>query len=114
MELFLVETPIGAVERLTLHAATRLSQRGININVVLLALTYGRTIHTHGLTCHVIGYREVLCHSRCGINLSHASGVHVMVASDGAIVTAYRNRRIKKARSIRSSGGRKGRVRGHR
>jgi hypothetical protein len=78
--------------RLTLHAAVRMQQRGLCPADVRATLNYGRRIHAKGVTFYVVGRKEVKRYSEIGINLSELDGVQVLVAGDGAVITAYRNR----------------------
>ncbi|MDP3537965.1 MAG: DUF4258 domain-containing protein [Azonexus sp.] len=83
---------------LTDHAQMRMGQRGITEKVVALVLLHGRTVHARGATYRVIGHKEV---SRCaqrGIDLTDADGVHVLLAADGSVITAYRNHELRKIR----------------
>ena len=84
---------------LTLHAALRMQQRGISPRLIALALRYGRTIHSRGLSYRIIGHKEVERFIRDGIDLSQADGVHVLIGGDGAVVTAYRNHDLRKVKS---------------
>lgn len=83
---------------LTDHALMRMGQRGISERVVDMVLRHGRTVHARGATYRVVGHKEV---SRCadrGIDLAEADGVHVLLASDGSVITAYRNHELRKIR----------------
>lgn len=83
---------------LTDHAQMRMGQRGISERVVDMVLRHGRTVHARGATYRVVGHKEV---SRCadrGIDLAEADGVHVLLASDGSVITAYRNHELRKIR----------------
>lgn len=80
------------------HALMRMGQRGISEKIVALVLRHGRTVHARGATYRVIGHKEV---SRCaqqGIDLTDADGVHVLLAADGSVITAYRNHELRKIR----------------
>ena len=83
---------------LTLHAALRMQQRGISPHLIELALRYGRTIHSRGLSYRIVGHKEVQRFARDGIDLSKADGVHVLIGADGAVVTAYRNHDLRKVK----------------
>ncbi|WP_256354494.1 MULTISPECIES: DUF4258 domain-containing protein [unclassified Variovorax] len=76
---------------LTKHASTRMQQRGIGLDDIDAALTYGRTIHAKGVTFFVIGRKEVQKFSAQGIDLAAAAGIQVLVSHDGAVVTTYRS-----------------------
>jgi len=83
---------------LTSHANLRMQQRGIAGHLVEEVLTYGRIIHARGLTFRVIGKKEVTRFAPKGIDLSHAEGIHVLVESDGSVITTYRNHDLRKIR----------------
>lgn len=83
---------------LTDHAQMRMGQRGISERVVAMVLRYGRTMHARGVGYRVIGHKEVVRCAECGIDVSEADGVHVLVAHDGSVVTAYRNHELRKIR----------------
>jgi hypothetical protein len=78
--------------RMTLHAEVRMQQRGLCPADVRATLSYGRRIHAKGVTFYVVGRKEVERYSAIGINLSELNGVQVLVSTDGAVITAYRNR----------------------
>jgi hypothetical protein len=44
------------------------------------------------VTYCVVGRKEVKHYASLGIDLSDAEGLQVLLASDGAVVTVYRNR----------------------
>ena len=83
---------------LTDHARMRMAQRGVSPCAVELVLRYGRTLHARGTTYRVIGHKEVLQCAERGVDLAEADGVHVLLASDGSVVTAYRNHVLRKIR----------------
>lgn len=85
---------------LTKHASTRMQQRGISLDAIDAALTYGRTIHAKGVTFFVIGHKEVQKFSAQGIDLDAVAGIQVLVSSDGSVVTTYRSHDLH---SIKSS-----------
>lgn len=83
---------------LTDHAQMRMGQRGISERCVAMVLRYGRTVHARGAAYRVIGHKEVARCAELGIDVSEADGVHVLVAPDGSVVTAYRNHELPKIR----------------
>jgi hypothetical protein len=83
---------------LTDHAQMRMGQRGISENVVELVLLHGRTVHARGATYRVIGHKEVSRCAKRGLDLSDADGVHVLIAANGSVITAYRNHELRKIR----------------
>ncbi|MFM0327317.1 DUF4258 domain-containing protein [Caballeronia glebae] len=86
---------------LTAHAALRMQQRGISTELLDLVLCYGRTLYERGLSFRVIGHKEVERYAREGVDLSRAEGVHVLVQADGAVITTYRNQKLRKIRPTR-------------
>jgi hypothetical protein len=86
---------------LTAHAAVRMQQRGISTELLELVLRYGRTLHERGLSFCVIGHKEIERYARDGVDLSRARGVHVLVQSNGAVITTYRNQNLRKIRPTR-------------
>lgn len=82
----------------TAHAELRMQQRGIAPRLIELVLRYGRTIYARGLAFRVIGHKEVERFARDGIDLTRAEGIHVLVETDGSVITAYRNHDLRKIR----------------
>ena len=83
--------PAAALPPLSKHASTRMRQRGIGLDDIDAALTYGRTIHAKGVTFFVIGHKEVQKFSAHGIDLDAFAGIQVLVSHDGSVVTTYRS-----------------------
>jgi hypothetical protein len=65
------------------------------------ALAYGRRVHVRGATIRAIGRREVARYRSHGIDLAMYEGVQVVCGSDGAVLTAYRNRDFRGLRPRR-------------
>lgn len=86
--------PDLSLHDLTRHAAVRMQQRAIPVRAIDAALAFGRQIRAKGVTFCVIGRKEVRCYARLGVDLSEAEGLQVLIGSDGAVVTAYRNRNL--------------------
>ena len=83
---------------LTDHAQMRMGQRGISEAVVAMVLRHGRTVHARGTTYRVVGHKEVSRGAERWVDLTDADGVHVLLAADGAVITAYRNHELRKIR----------------
>jgi hypothetical protein len=83
---------------IALHARVRMQQRAISASHVETVLRYGRVVFSRGLTFRVIGRNEVRHFSAHGLDLSHAEGIHVLVDSDGTVITTYRNHDLRKIR----------------
>jgi len=90
-----------SLHQLTAHAALRMQQRGISTDLLELVLRYGRTLYERGLSFRVIGHKEVERYGREGVDVSRAEGVHVLVQADGAVITTYRNQKLRKIRPTR-------------
>jgi hypothetical protein len=89
---------------LTTHAQERMALRGIRPGDIETVLLCGREVHASGAVIHVIGRKEVEQYRRFGSDLAPLEGLHVVIALDGAIVTAYRNRStlmVKERRRVR-------------
>ena len=56
-------------------------------------------IQAKGVTFCVIGRKEVKRYAALGVDLSEIEGLQVLVGSDGAVVTAYRNRDLHAIRA---------------
>ena len=90
-----VALPTRALKRgLTKHARDRMSRRGIGLASINDALVYGRYAHVRGTDIYAVGRKEVKRLAKKGIDLRKSEGVHVVCSSEGAIVTAYRNRKL--------------------
>lgn len=96
------ETPQSSTNlSLTDHAQMRMGQRGISESVVAMVLRHGRTVHARGATYRVVGHKEVARGAERGIDLADADGVHVLLAPDGSVITAYRNHELRKIRPMK-------------
>lgn len=98
-----ITTPQGVVA-ITQHAALRMPQRGIATKAVEQVLTFGRRIHAKGLTYRVVGRKEVAKYNPHGVDLTGCQGLQVLVSSDGAVVTAYRNHDLHGIRVTKGRG----------
>lgn len=83
---------------LTQHASLRSQQRNISLPTIDLVTTYGRKIHTRGATFMVVGRKEVDKYKGMGIDLSKAQGVHVLLSTQGQVITTYRNHDLRNIR----------------
>jgi hypothetical protein len=78
---------------LTDHAAERMNSRGLPLDAVAAAITYGRVVHIRGADIHAIGWRDVeWWHEHDGIDLARYEGVQVVCSPEGVVLTVYRNR----------------------
>jgi hypothetical protein len=83
---------------LTDHAQKRMQQRHITPHILTQVMRYGRIIHARGVTYRVIGRKEVSLYAGAGIDLRAAEGVQVLLATDGAVITTFRNHDLRKIR----------------
>lgn len=90
--------PATSCHQLTHHASLRSQQRCISRPIIDLVTTYGREIHTRGATFMVVGRKEVDKYKSLGIDLSKAQGVHVLLSTEGQVITTYRNQDLRKIR----------------
>lgn len=84
--------------QLTRHASLRSQQRSISLPTIDLVTTYGRKIHARGATFMVVGRKEVDRYKGMGIDLSKAQGVHVLLSTQGQVITTYRNHDLRNIR----------------
>lgn len=84
--------------QLTQHASLRSQQRSIPLPTIDLVTTYGRKIHARGATFMVVGRKEVDRYKGMGIDLSKAQGVHVLLSTQGHVITTYRNHDLRNIR----------------
>jgi hypothetical protein len=94
-----------AIPRLTVHATERMSTRKLTCGDVLAALSFGREVHTRGITIFVVGRKEVRKALDASLDISRFEGVHVLCSREGEIVTTYRNfdlRGLRPSRKTRS------------
>ncbi len=83
---------------LTRHARSRLDGRRIPLAAVEAVLAYGRRVWARGAQIHALGDKEVRAAARLGLDLRPYSGLQVVCAPDGAVLTAYRNRDFRALR----------------
>jgi hypothetical protein len=87
-------SPINALP-LTHHARTRMDGRRIPAQAVEAVLLHGRTVWARGAQIHALGKKEVERAARLGIDLRPFSGLQVVCAPDGDVLTVYRNHDFK-------------------
>lgn len=80
---------------LTQHARKRMQQRGLSETDIQTVIRFGRKVKTKAARHHVMGRREVKHFAPLGFNFSALQDVHVVVASDGRVITAYKNANFK-------------------
>ncbi len=79
------------ISTLTRHAAERARNRSIPIDAVDAAIDYGQHRSIRGADIYTLGWRQVRFHARRGLDLSRWTGIEVVCAHNGAVLTVYRN-----------------------
>ena len=79
------------ISTLTRHAAERARDRGIPIDAVDAAIDYGQHRSIRGADIYTLGWRQVRFHARRGLDLSRWTGIEVVCAHNGSVLTVYRN-----------------------
>ncbi len=77
----------------TRHAHRRGARRNLAPDAVDYVVAYGRMIQRTGVTFYFLGWRDIPPHDRRASWATRLEGTIVLVASDGEIITVYRNRR---------------------
>lgn len=74
------------------HAQRRMSQRGISVHQVELALHYGRKVYSKGAVYRVIGKKEIARYADKEPELKKLDGLQVLVSSTSdKVITVYKN-----------------------
>lgn len=81
--------------QLTQHAFKRMQQRGLSETDIQTVIRFGRKVKTKAAEHRVMGRREVKHVAPLGFNFSAIQDVHVVVAPDGRVITAYKNADLK-------------------
>lgn len=76
----------------TRHARRRGARRNIAPDAVDYVLAYGRMIQRTGVTFYFLGWRDIPPDDRGASWASRLEGTIVLLASDGEIITVYRDR----------------------
>ena len=90
--------PTAAVELFSQHALARMGERGISIEGVFQAMSFGRVFYRRGATTYVIGKKELELYGHDGVDLQEHEGIHVVMSREGEVMTVYRNRALSKLR----------------
>jgi hypothetical protein len=77
--------------KVTKHAAQRMEERGLTGNSLEAAPSFGREIHTRGVTLFVIGRKDVIRRLDQQSTSLVLRGLHVLCSRDGRVVTTYRS-----------------------
>ena len=89
------------VELFSEHALARMEERGITIEGVFQAMSFGRIFYRRGATIYVIGKKELERCERDGVDLREHEGIHVVACREGEVMTVYRNRALSRLRPRR-------------
>jgi hypothetical protein len=85
------------------HAQMREGQRGISQKQVVLAYQYGRVIHSMRAVHHVIGNKEIEKYDSVEPELNAMNGIQLVTSSHGTVLTAFRNKDLRKVRLFKQS-----------
>ena len=83
----------SSVASFTWHARKRGARRNVAPDAVDYVLAHGRMIQRTGVMFYFLGWRDIPPCDRRASWASRLEGSIVIVASDGAVITIYRNRR---------------------
>lgn len=83
---------------ITDHAMLRMGQRGIKLEVLELILRFGREIRSKGAVFYVLGKKEVQKYCQYVPQLKEMEGMQVLTSNEGVVITAYRNKNLRKVR----------------
>jgi len=75
--------------RLSFHARQRASQRGLNLAEIDFVLTHGRGIYRTGIRFIFLGERDIPARYRR--THGYLTGVTLLMADDGTLLTVYKN-----------------------
>lgn len=78
------------------HAIRRSYGRSISGEAVEATLDYGRFYWNQGSMVYRLDRRSIAKAKSQGVNLQAHEGIHVVLSSDGIVLTAYRNRNCKR------------------
>lgn len=80
---------------ITKHAQARMQSRSISETDISDAIEYGRTYFARGAIFKILGKKEIR-RFEADADLRHLDGLHVVLAADGAIITAYKNKQFRR------------------
>ena len=86
-------------QRMTKHALVRSRTRVIRLASIEAALLYGSVRRARGAEIFTVGWRDVLRWGDLGLDIARHESVQVVCASDGSVMTVYRNRQRVRARA---------------
>ena len=86
--------PSDEIELFSEHALDRMRERGISIESVFQAMSFGRIYYRRGATIYVIGKKELVRYERDGVDLRKHEGIHVLTSREGEVITVCRNRSL--------------------
>lgn len=85
------------------HAQVREGQRGITNYQVMLVYKYGRVIHSRRAVYHVIGSKEIKKYGDIEPELKNMNGVQLVMSANGTVLTAFKNKDLRKVRPFKHS-----------
>jgi hypothetical protein len=87
-----LSTPAARPTSLSRHACRRAARRNVARAAVEYVIAHGRAIQRTGVTFYFLGRRDMPHADRGASWASRLEGTVVLVASDGEVITVYRNR----------------------
>lgn len=69
----------------------------------MLAYQYGRVIHSRRAVYHVIGNKEIKKYGGIVPELKNMNGVQLVVSANGTVLTAFKNKDLRKVRPYKHS-----------
>ncbi len=92
-----VQSHQGGFFYISEHAHCRMNQRGISMEMIELAMTYGRVRHDRGAWKYIVGDKEIRQWKARVPAILRCRGIHVVVKGR-CIRTVYRNVKLPRAR----------------
>jgi hypothetical protein len=84
---------------MTAHAIARINARRLSRKSIWAAISYGRIAYARNATVYAIGRREIAHFRQIGLDLSKFEGIQVVCDKAGIVITAYRNRSLKRLKT---------------
>lgn len=97
------------LERLSRHAAVRISQRNIRAEDIAFVMRFGRHLHNGGALFVFLGQRNIPDEYRTDDRIAKLEGTTLVMSRDGCLITAYKNKKglkkvLKKCKFIKKAG----------
>lgn len=84
------------------HVEEEMAKRGISLEHVESALTYGKYKRTRGAKIFAIGKKEVKYFKDLGYDIQEYENTHVVCSNEGAVITSYKNTSMRDMREHKS------------